>query len=144
MQSKVPLLLLLHFLQPPAMFSGGGQATYPSHSPGMVVQEALATLTRCNPPSGCFHGPFHPHTALLTIIDIRPLRQYMPHCIRLRLHYYKLIYSFRLSRPGGCLDPTESLAERQRRSLRGWQHQKSHEWVQTFSALRYSATEVPQ
>ena len=23
-----------------------------------------ATLTRCDPPSGCFHGPFHPHTAL--------------------------------------------------------------------------------
>ena len=28
----------------------------------------------------------------------------------------------RLSQPGGCIDPTESLAERQRRSPRGWQH----------------------
>ena len=41
-----------------------------------IVQEALATLSRCDPPSGCFHEPFHPYTTQ------RPLTSYKPASVK--------------------------------------------------------------
>ena len=74
------------------------------------------------------HEPFAEHTTLpftthTTSYSYRPVTVkavylYMPHCTSVVIHLtlnhgFPIIW---LSRPGGCIDPTESLAERQRRS----------------------------
>ena len=101
---------------------------------GIVVQEALATLTRCDPPSRLLswaispsthtlHYPYTTHYRPATVKAVYAIL-YSPEASLLQVvathltlnHGFPII---RLSQPGGCIDPTESLAERQRRSPRG-------------------------
>ena len=156
------VLLLLHFLRPPAISSGGGRATDPSHSLSHLRDCSTGSIGYSYEVRPTFRllpwaiSPTHYTTRTqLTVIDSigqRRLRQCMPYCIRPRLRYYKRSYSFNpqsrfpdhsaestggLHRPNGILSRMSKTLTPWLAAPRPGIEPCTHEREETITGLRY-------